>query len=392
MNINRIVSAVVVLVLFCNFHSSAQSNGKSDIIPSETFDGGVLHMYGEFSVLDLHGSFRQMGRQYGFLLKDKLHEFYDIAINEQCLKNQGLTYEKLLEKGHALFRFYPQRFKEILFGMAETSGMELDKHIILNAVEWYPWMCSYMAAWSDYTAEGKLVVGRNYDYSPYFRDYSKFLTVAVFHPEDGSFHTAVITYCGTVYAVNGINEEGLFLALNSGGRSAGMFEYTNRIHAEISLFTFLLDYSTMNQIDAAFQTTRSSFAYIINVADKNEAYSFEWPTFGVKKRPGERNGILAATNYFVDQSWGLPFPDDKVSSFSIKRRMNLLAMGGKYKGSLDEKIMMNVLDTTIENGGATFPDKTIYQIVIVPEDFKLWLKAPLTQDWTDIHLKKYLKP
>lgn len=388
----RFVFTLVVFVLFIGFYLPSQTEGQNAVSPEKTFEGGKLHTFGEFSVLDLHGSFREMGRQYGFLLRDKLHEFYDIAIEEQCLKKQGLTYEQLLEKGRSMFRFYPQRFKEIIDGMAETSGLELEKHIVLNAVEWYPWMCSYLALWSDYTTDGKLIVGRNYDYSAYFRDYSKFLTVAVFHPEDGSFHTAVITYCGTVYVVNGINEEGMFLALNSGGRSAGMFEYTNRVVAEASLFNFLLDYSTMEQIDAAFQTTRSSFAYIINAADEHEAFSFEWPTFGIKKRAGEKNGILAATNYFVDLSWGLPYPDEKVSSFSIKRRTNLLAMGEKYKGSFDENVMMKVLDTTIELGGATFPDKTIYQIIFMPETFKLWLKAPLTQEWTYIPLKDYLRP
>ena len=115
-----------------------------------------------------------MGRQYGFLLRDKLHEFYEVAVNEQIWEKQELPYEKLLEKGRSMFRFYPQRFKDILYGMAETSGMELEKHIVLNAVEWYPWMCSYIALWSDYTTDRKLIVGRNYDYSPYFRDYSKY--------------------------------------------------------------------------------------------------------------------------------------------------------------------------------------------------------------------------
>lgn len=47
---------------------------------------------------------------------------------------------------------------------------------------------------------------------------------------------------------------------------------------------------------------------------------------------------------------------------------------------------MDVFDTTIENGGATNPRETIYQIVAVPGNLTMWLKAPDNFDWTEVDL------
>jgi hypothetical protein len=47
--------------------------------------------------------------------------------------------------------------------------------------------------------------------------------------------------------------------------------------------------------------------------------------------------------------------------------------------------MMKILDVPIKEGGATHGG-TIYQVVAVPGDLKIWLKVPGHQDWTEIPL------
>ena len=103
----------------------------------------------------------------------------------------------------------------------------------------------------------------------------------------------------------------------------------------------------------------------------------------------DKDGLLAATNHFVDPSWKIPPPaNDEQNAWTVKRRQNLLALAETYKGQFDIDKMKQVLDTTIDNGGATQPNETIYQIIAVPRDLILWLKAPGKFDWQKIDLSK----
>lgn len=71
-------------------------------------------------MFELHGSYREIGRQYGALLKKELNEVYD-NLSADFGNKTGSTYDDMLQSGIKAFRFYPQRYKEIVYGMAETS-------------------------------------------------------------------------------------------------------------------------------------------------------------------------------------------------------------------------------------------------------------------------------
>lgn len=64
-------------------------------------------------------------------------------------------------------------------------------------------------AWGDY-AEDKLIIGRNYDYSEAFALLKDDVFVTVYHLSDGALATATIGYAGEIYAVNDLNEKGVF--------------------------------------------------------------------------------------------------------------------------------------------------------------------------------------
>lgn len=396
----------ILLILFCAFifaagRPAANAAYASDLKLLSKFEGGKLYKSGKINVIDLRGNFFEMGRQYGKLLKNDLNEFYNSAINECFIKQQKVPYDVMLKIGKGVFEFYPKRFKEIIYGMSQTSGLNLEKLLILNAVEFYTSIsgvnmgCSGIAVWGDYTRGMPLIFGRDYEYFKHYKEFSKFLTVAVFNSNDGSNSVATIGLAGQIYAVNGMNKEGLFLELNNAMPSVGPLYYPNRIHMIAMLFTYLFDSSTMEQLDAAFNTGRACFPYIINAADKNEAFSYEWAPFDIKRRSGDR-GLLVSTTHFVDPSWGLPAPPDG-SFFTQTRYKNLLALADKYKNGFTVEKMMLVLDTPLHEGGPTLTGKsvtqfaTIYQIIAVPEELKLWIKAPDYQDWTQVDLKGLFK-
>jgi hypothetical protein len=160
---------ILLAVGFLQAAETADSKGQG-LKYSAEFEGGKLYRAGRINVVELIGNYHQMGRQYGMLLRDELTTLYHDAIEEFFLKQQGFTRERLEIIARSFFDLYPQRYKEIIYGMAETSGLGVDRQILLNGIEWFPKInhllfdrCSGIAAWGPYTSGGPLVFGRNND-------------------------------------------------------------------------------------------------------------------------------------------------------------------------------------------------------------------------------------
>lgn len=357
------------------------------------FEGGILYQAGPVKVVELKGTYRQMGRQYGHLMEKDLRALYKVAITDEYMGKQKFTYDRLKTIAYAFYDIYPQRYKEIFKGMAETSGMTLEQIVLLNAVEFFPkinhlsYNCSALAVWGDYSTDRSVVFGRNNDDSPFFKEFAPFVSVTVFKPDDGSYPTAIVNYTGAMYAANGMNSKGIFLELN-GGPWEGF--YLKRPSIFVTLLTWLQDLSTMELINEAIMSTKANMSSIITIADKERGYSVECSCNNARCCGGEPDGIVAAANHFVHPDWGLAQLDDMKGGQTIARRDNLLALGEKFKGKIDDKKMMEIFDTVIENGGATHPEGTIFQIVAIPGELTMWLKAPGTFDWTEVDLSGLL--
>ena len=106
------------LILFCVFIFAGSQTHAANLKLVSEFESGKLYKSGKINVLVLRGNFREMGRQYGKLLKNDLNEFYNSAINECFIKKQKVSYDVMLKIGKGVFEFYPKRFKEIIYGMS----------------------------------------------------------------------------------------------------------------------------------------------------------------------------------------------------------------------------------------------------------------------------------
>lgn len=362
----------------------------------DSFEKGTKTCNGLIKIVDLHGTWREMGRQYGALLAGELGDIYERAICGKLQKEYGMPEDDMKLTAQKFFAKYPFKFKEVMRGIAETSGLSLAQVQLVNAVELISAQiaapqCTGIAVWGDYSA-GSSVFGRNYDWLPWFREFSGDLAVAAWHPADGTLAVATIGYAGEIYVVNGINEKGIFLELNNGMPSGGALWYDSRVPAVAELFQFLLDCETLDEIDSRFQTTKANFAYIVGVADGQMARCYEWPVFEVKRRTSHsRPGLTVLTNHFTELSWGLPRPDDKTFWMTRTRRQNMLNLAKHLKGTIDASTMKKMMETRIEDLGSMM-DLTVYQIVAVPGTFEFWLRLPGAQDWTSIDMRELLAP
>lgn len=298
---------------------------------------------------------------------------------------------------------YTTRQLEILQGMANTSGLTITELMVLDqntGTSFAKFQCSYIAAWGPYTSDGTLILGRNFDwFKPFNKLWSPYLTVVVYNPTSGGHSCATVGYAGMVNGLTGINDQGLFIEMNNGTNSMGVQTFLkNRTSYLNDMLNFLWDAGSMDTLGKLIETTRPMTSVIINVANGEESFSYENAPFETRKRGPNQPGLLVATNHYMLPSWGIlnrPFP-----TRSLERYDNLLKLGNKYKGTIDVNVMQAILDTTLDNGGATEvlaedtgtnPDLTMYQVIAIPSEKKMWVKTPNYPDdagssWTLIDL------
>jgi hypothetical protein len=367
-----------------------------------TYEDGKLYKAGEINVVVLNGSYYEMGRQYGTLLKTELNDFYK-ATWEGIPKQTQDDITMLIDE---MSFGYSARHMEMLGGMAETSGLTITQLMVLDqllSVSFLKMACSFIAVWEPYTQDGTLIAGRNFDWPQKFNAWSRYLTVTVYNPVSGGNACATFNYVGMINGLTGINEKGLLIEMNNGTDSMGNQIFLSRTNYLNNMLSFLWDAGNLKTMGKLIETTRPQSPVIINIADEKQAYSFETAPFDTRRRDPNQPGLLVATNYYMLPSWGIL--NRPAESQPGERYDNLLKLAGANKGKIDVNIMKSILDTALNDGGATLvpdkiaptnPDWTLYQVIAIPSQMKVWVKTPNypafpNSNWVAIDLNPLFK-
>jgi len=382
----HIISVAIALFLCISSCTSSVANAGSCTGAKPQKQAYVTDL-GGIKVISLYGSWEEMGNQYGRLAGEHLRHVNDFL--QKKIDGDPTKERVIRETAENLYSRYPYRFQQFFKGMENGSGLTLEDLKMNNAVEYSEgFFCSAIAVWNEY-ASRNLVYGRNYDAASY-KPIAEDILITIFHPSDGSLASAIIGYAGEIYAVNGINEKGIFIELNNGMSTAGFDIDYERFASTTSLMEVLFDAADLNYLDAFFKTHRSFSAFLIGVADKNEARSYEWCTTGTENASGTNpEGLMIQTNHFVHPNWTYPTPTDSDSWNSITRRENLTRLAEDNKGKIDEETMCRIMETLIENGGATNREYTRYQLVFSPETMKLLVRVEQAPEWLEVDLKEF---
>lgn len=376
---NRILAICLILALLGSLFLFLPHRNQS----------GRADDYGKVTVVSLYGTWYEMGQQYGRLAKRQLEEV--CAFCEQIVDasedNQKRAESVIRQQAEQM----PYTIRQFFQGAVETSGLTLEKLFYANAVERIAGLpkCSLAAVWGDF-AKGNMVLGRNYDYGKIFSQLDDAVLVTVFHPSDGALATAIMGYAGEIYAVNGINEAGIFLELNNGKASAPISSPNPRITGTTVLLDVLFEADSLQLLDRYFNTNLCSSSYIINAADGEAVRSYEWCPIGVKHGEDYHfEGLLASTNHYVNPDWETQSATEDNSMKSFTRRDNLITLCENAKGTIDAAKMQEIISVPIENGGAA-NELTVYQLVVEPADRMLWIRTDFEDSWQQIDLKPYL--
>lgn len=365
--------------------------------PPEIHEKGRLYRINDYPVLVLEGTYKEMGRQYGKLLKDEI-----LGMNNTILEVYFTKYESpetAIAKADGLMKYLferlPKRFRDIFEGMAENCGLSTERLMLIDLVYALDALgpglepqetCSSIACWGEYTGGHPLILGRNFDYPVHYRQFSPFLCVIVLNPSDGSVPTATLGYAGHVGTLHFFNREGLAMEMNDGRQIGGRdaVDHYDRLPFSILVLRFGLDCENLDQIDASLRTTRIAHPFLANVVDMKTAYTYEMGTRDMVRRGDVHEGLQVVCNTPIDPYWTNVSPTET----SKKRRENLLTLAGKYKGTIDLECMKRIMEVPYEQGGATVPT-TIYQFVYEPDKRTLHLRVPDFRDWTMIALGQF---
>ena len=356
---------------------------------------------GGYPVLSLRGSWREMGRQYGTLLMKELREFY-AAISADLVK-RGLTKDHI-DMARTTFASYTPEMKALVEGMAETSGLSMEEHILLDASFYLlPGFaidaarsapaCSGIAVSSPRTAGGKLYFARNWDMTiEAMRPYQKYIALVAFNPTDGSLSFANIRPIGQSYLETGMNEKGVLVELNNGSASDPGGNPEARFSVA-SLFDFLRTSGTLDDMIRKLTTTKMDASHIIQAADPKRAVSVEIPTFGARVLE-QRDGALYALNNFARptyEPWKGRIVELPANAHDDRQVcLDAILASPEWAGGVNLETVKVMMDRTLEKGGPVVQNPlfgTVLQVIAVPEDLAVYFRGFGYSGWASVDLK-----
>lgn len=344
---------------------------------------------GTLSILHLRGTWREMGVQYGELMKEELKAAREFAGVHATEPSDPVLLPNGLPCG-------VEFIDDLMSGTAEGAGLTLDDMAIINGVEIaylcecdsdvqpYLGKCSALNLFGDKAKDGQRIYGRNYDWLSSFEKIG--LAVTYFHPSDSNLEVATINYPGCFYLTTGMNSAGLFVELNDGSY-ASTASNDKCIHNAWLLWNVLLQSRDTQHAVNMLQSLSPKGNYLIGLTDSADSAIFEWGVASNYVHQADDSvGMFAFSNHFLrpdwknteDAEWG-----GLVSS--VNRRQGLLKLGEQIpNGTGDLDTMKRILSVPVENGGAKWTG-TIFQVIAIPELKEMHVHCCNSDEWIPVH-------
>ncbi|WP_348771723.1 C45 family peptidase [Maribacter sp. MMG018] len=288
----------------------------------------------------------ELGLKTGHLTQELFNEQEDFFIKkiDELVPSKG--YQNLLRKFLAWFnrKMYlniDEKYKVELYGVSRYASPDYDyiakpyqrvmyfhgAHDIGHALQDLALVgCSSFAAWGDHTDDGKLLIGRNFDFYA-GDDFSKNKIIAFIKPDEGHAFMSV-TWGGMIGVVSGMNDQGLTVTIN-----AGKSQFPLVAKTPVSLVTReILQYAST--IDEAIEIAKkrevfvSESIFVGSAKDKKAAIIEVSPkNFGVYEV--ENSNQLICANHFQSAAYS----NDK------KNQKHILESHSQYRYERMEELL-----------------------------------------------------
>lgn len=322
--IRGIFFAILTLVaLVCGFVvysiDKAVSNPPRKQLDSYTSSEGNCGSFekkGELSIFNLHGSYDEMGQQYGALAYNQLNEIYQNLVPKYFSE---LNYKTILS--FVLRTYYNWRLdareRAILQGMAKTSGLTYRQ---LLSIEMLPTLitlysgfngdklsdagglghCSFLSIWGQRSKSDTMLVARNLDLSTPVTQLDNYHNLVVYNPSANNDNgVAVFGFIGFIPGFTWVNSKGLFAEYNDGRRSVSGFNF---VDGYIGLNTAFYGMFSANNRAEFTQYVNNHPAFVSNftaIVDITKAQALEHAVNNpLSILDGQGDGYLFFTNLY----------------------------------------------------------------------------------------------
>ncbi|MRI00824.1 acyl-CoA--6-aminopenicillanic acid acyl-transferase [Kriegella sp. EG-1] len=356
---------------------------------------------GQWELL-VDGNPYQLGLKTGILTKELFNYQEEIFVNkiDELVPSEGK--QNFLRKFLAWFnrKMYlniDEKFKAEIYGISKSAKQDLDyiakpyqrvmyfhgAHDIGHALQDLALVgCSSFAAWGEHTQDGKMIVGRNFDFYV-GEEFSKNKIIAFVKPDEGHNFMSV-TWGGFIGVLSGMNDQGLSVTINAGKSDFPLIAKT-----PISLVTReILQYASTIEEAIAIAKTREVFVsesiFIASAKDKKAAIIEVSPkNFGVYEV--ENTNQLICSNHFQSAAYANDKKNkehilESHSQYRYERMEELLAMQPKITPEIAVDILRDkkgLDEKEIGYGNEKALNQLLahHGIVFKPEDLLVWVSS-----------------
>jgi hypothetical protein len=314
--------------------------------------------------VELRGSYREMGHQQG------------LALRGMALPPPDARTRRFAQQCEEALAAHAPELLEELRGVAETAGVEYEPFLTLSLTAPFDPAkvpaadCTVLAVLPERTADGRPIVGRNYDY---FHDISEEAAMTYRAYPEGRY--ASLGNCDIwVGRDDGVNEAGLFVGL------AAFFVRELRPGLTFwFIVRLLLDRcATVDEALGLIQRVPHAASWTYLLADASGRAAVVEPTVeGIELRYPE-DGLLVMTNHAVCSRWAGReefVPPDSRPRYNRLRKL----LGGK--GQVDVEAVRQALrdhQGKVCSHGEHFPERkfgTLWSVVGRPGERQLEIAA-----------------
>lgn len=317
-----IYSFIFILILLSLFMYCSRNGSIAEYVPVKQINEyktsgnnlGYFEKKDTLSILNLHGSYYEMGMQYGSLASNQLNKIYRDLVPEYF---EGFNFRTFIS--YALRWYYvfqmDTREKELLAGMSKTSGLSerqlLSIEMLPTLTTLYSGMngdklnvanihgngfCSFLSVWGNLSKSGNMMVARNLDLSTPVTKLDDYYSLVIYNPDNGDNSVANFGFLGFIPGFTWINNKGLFSEYNDGRRSVPGFNVFGQIGLNTAFYGMLSSSSEEQYINYI----KNHPAFVSNftaIVSSEKSYSIE---HAVNSEPAVLTGQLESANYFTN--------------------------------------------------------------------------------------------
>lgn len=352
--------------------------------------------------LYISGNALQLGYNQGALTQELMHKQEQIFFSKvedmvPSKRKQRLLSKVLKFYNRNMYRHVRNDFQAEIYGLSQYSGDKYDfiapkfqrnlylhgAHDIGHALQDLMLVgCSSLAVWNGKSENGKLLIGRNFDFYA-GDDFAKEKIVAFVNPEAGIPYMSV-TWPGMTGVVSGMNAEGLTVTINAGKSKIPLSAKTPISLVAKEILQFAANISEAVKIAKKRKVFVSESIMVGSAADRKAVLIEMSPkNFGVFDV--QNSSELVCSNHFQSQAYSNDRRNKKHiaeshSQYRFDRMNELLEKSEKLNPAKMASILRNkdgLKDIRLGYGNEKALNQLLahHSVIFSPEERLVWVSS-----------------